>query len=82
MTALVHAARVERIDLHYQYPPFTGLQSPRDEPDGGDIYAPAGTRVRLRVHTDKPVGTGALSLATTPAGGSSRRSPSACSRGT
>ena len=26
--------------------------------DGGDIYAPAGTRVRLRVHTDKPIASG------------------------
>ena len=66
VTALV-PARVERIDLHYQYPAFTA-QSPRDEPDGGDIYAPAGTRVRLRVHTDKPVVTGALSLATNAGG--------------
>ena len=46
--------RVERIDLHYEYPPFTGLR-PRDEQNGGDIYAPAGTKVRLRVQTDKPI---------------------------
>lgn len=58
----VFPPRVARIDLRYQYPPFTGLQ-PRDEEDGGDIYAPAGTRVRLRIHTDKAVAAGDLALA-------------------
>jgi hypothetical protein len=60
VTALV-GARVERIDLRYEYPAFTA-QPPRDEADGGDIYAPAGTKVRLRVHTDKPISTGSLAL--------------------
>lgn len=62
VTALV-PARVERIDLRYEYPAFTS-QPPREQADGGDIYAPAGTRVRLRVHTDKPVAEGALALGT------------------
>lgn len=57
----VFPARVERIDLHYQYPAFTGLAA-REEEDGGDIYAPAGTRVRLRIHTDKTVAAGDLAL--------------------
>lgn len=52
---------VERIDLHYIYPPFAGL-APRDERDGGDIYAPSGTRVRVSIHTDKPVEHGELTL--------------------
>ena len=46
--------RVERIALHYVYPSFSGL-APRDEENGGDIYAPAGTRVRLTIRADKPV---------------------------
>jgi hypothetical protein len=58
VTALF-APRVRRIDLHYQYPAFTGL-SPREEQDGGDIYAPSGTRVRVRIHTDKPIKSGEL----------------------
>jgi hypothetical protein len=58
VTALV-APRVERIDLRYDYPAFANLP-PRDERDGGDIYAPAGTRVRVRVHTDKPIASGRL----------------------
>jgi hypothetical protein len=53
--------RVKRIDLHYTYPSFSGLQ-PRHEEDGGDIYAPAGTRVRVRIHTDKPVVSGQLAM--------------------
>jgi len=60
VTAL-HAPRVERIDLRYDYPAFTG-QAPREEADGGDIYAPEGTRVRVRVHTDKPIQAGELAL--------------------
>lgn len=53
--------RVERIDVRYVYPSFSGL-APRDEEDGGDIYAPAGTRVRLRIHADRAVASGDLSL--------------------
>jgi hypothetical protein len=53
--------RVERIDLRYVYPSFAGL-APRDEQDGGDIYAPAGTRVRLRIQTDKPIARGEITL--------------------
>ena len=53
--------RVTRIDVEYDYPPFTGLP-PRVEEDGGDVFAPAGTAARLVVHTDKPVVEGALLL--------------------
>lgn len=63
--------RVTRIDLHYTYPRFTGL-SPRREEDGGDIHAPAGTRVRLEIHTDKPIVRGTLTMgsgASAPLGG-------------
>ena len=38
--------RVERIDLRYEFPAALGMP-PRDEEDGGDIYGPAGTRVRV-----------------------------------
>ena len=55
------APRVRRVDVEYAYPPFTGLR-PRVEEDGGDIYAPAGTEVRLRVHADKTIAEGALLL--------------------
>jgi hypothetical protein len=60
VTAL-HPSRVQRIELHYDYPSFTGLKA-RSEADGGDVYGPAGTRVRLVVHTDKPVSTGSLAF--------------------
>ena len=60
VTALV-PPHVQRIDVHYDYPAFTRL-APRDETDGGDIYAPSGTRVRLRVRTDKPVASGRLTM--------------------
>ena len=53
--------RVESIDLHYDYPPFTGLAS-RDDRDGGDIYAPAGTRVRMRVRADRPIAAAHVAL--------------------
>ena len=53
--------RVQRIELHYDYPSFTGLK-PRDEHDGGDVYGPAGTRVRLVVHADKPIVQGKLAF--------------------
>ena len=53
--------RVRRIDLRYDYPDFSGL-APRSDDDGGDIYGPAGTRVRVRIHTDKPVTAGEIAL--------------------
>ncbi|MDQ3486219.1 MAG: hypothetical protein M3468_00630 [Acidobacteriota bacterium] len=53
--------RVQRIDIQYQYPAFSGLR-PRTEEDGGDVYAPAGTRVRLAIHVDKPVASGELTM--------------------
>ncbi len=62
---ILRPPRVSRIDLHYIYPSFAGLP-PRDEKDGGDIYAPAGTRVHLRVHADKPVAHGELALGKSP----------------
>jgi len=63
--ATVRPPRVERIDLHYVYPSFAGL-APRDEQDGGDIYAPEGTRVRLRIHADKSITQGELALGRSP----------------
>ncbi|HXW05704.1 MAG TPA: hypothetical protein VD833_10765 [Vicinamibacterales bacterium] len=53
--------RVRRIDLRYDYPGFTSLP-PREEENGGDIYGPRGTRVRVRVHTDGPVVSGELAM--------------------
>jgi hypothetical protein len=61
VTALV-PPRITRIDLRYEYPAFTGL-GPRQEEGAGDIYGPAGTRVQLLVHTDKPVAMGEIALA-------------------
>jgi hypothetical protein len=53
--------RIERIELRYEYPSFSGLR-PYSEDDGGDIYGPAGTRVTVRVHADKPVVAGAMMM--------------------
>ena len=61
VTAL-YPPRVRRIDVQYEYPAFSGL-APRTDEDAGDIYGPAGTRVRVRVHTDKPITAGQLALA-------------------
>jgi hypothetical protein len=61
VTAL-HPPRVRRIDVQYDYPAFAGL-APHTDENAGDVYGPAGTRVRLRVHTDKPIAAGQLALA-------------------
>jgi Domain of unknown function (DUF4175) len=59
--AVAHAPRVKRIDVEYTYP--AGLRlPPRTESDGGDIYAPPGTDVRVRVFTDRPAATGEMTL--------------------
>lgn len=59
--SVAHAPRVTRIDVDYVYPAALGLK-PRTEIDSGDIYAPAGTNVRLHVHTDRPTRSGQLAL--------------------
>ena len=51
--------RVERIDLSYHYPKFTGLAQ-REVADAGDVYAPKGTEVRIKVHANAPVAEGVL----------------------
>lgn len=45
---LLEPPRIARIDLSYVYPAFARM-APRTESDGGDIYAPEGSRVTLRV---------------------------------
>ncbi len=57
----VFPPRVSRIDVAYRYPAHTGLP-PRVEADGGDIHAPAGTRVTVSVRTSKAVDHGWLEL--------------------
>ena len=61
VTAL-NAPKVQSIDVSYTYPSFTRLP-PREDKDGGDVYAPAGTRVRLQIRADKPLAGGELRLA-------------------
>ncbi len=59
---LLEAPRVAQIDLAYTYPEYTRLP-PRTETDGGDVYAPDGSRVTLRVTprtTTAPVASAAL----------------------
>ena len=57
--------RVQRIDLRYEFPSYTHLP-PRNEEDGGDIYAPAGTQVHVTVHASGPAAAGQLNLSTGP----------------
>ena len=53
--------RIEAIDLSYRYPAWSGLQA-REERDGGDVYGPEGTSVRMQVRFDKPAREAALVL--------------------
>jgi hypothetical protein len=59
---VIRPVKVTRIDLAYDYPDGVGL-APHTEADGGDIFAPAGTKVRLTVTTDKSVTSGRLTTA-------------------
>ena len=60
--SVVRPPRVERIDVHYEFPRGLGLE-PRTDEDSGDIYGPAGTKVSLSVNADKPIASAALVLA-------------------
>ncbi len=52
---------VERIDLEYRYPAYSGLGVERVS-DGGDIAALIGTRVTVQIKTTLPVRGGRLTL--------------------
>ncbi|MEO7133203.1 MAG: DUF4175 family protein, partial [Vicinamibacterales bacterium] len=58
---VIRPVHVSQIDVKYNYAPGLGLESHTEE-DGGDIYAPSGTRVQLTITTDKPVARGQLRL--------------------
>ncbi|HYB95597.1 MAG TPA: DUF4175 family protein [Vicinamibacterales bacterium] len=58
---VIRPVRIARIDVSYDYAPEAGLK-PHTEHDGGDIFAPAGTKVRLTITADKPVAAGAVTL--------------------
>lgn len=60
--AVARPPRVTRIDVEYTFPQGLNLP-PHTEEDSGDIYAPAGTAVRVKIHTDRPVASGHLALA-------------------
>src|SRR5262249_43964654 len=53
--------RVVSIDVDYVYPAALSVPS-RTETDAGDVYAPAGTEVKVHVHAAQPVASGRLSL--------------------
>jgi hypothetical protein len=61
MVEVIRPVKVSRIDLKYNYAPGIGLESHVEE-DGGDIFAPAGTKVQLTITADKPVARGQLTL--------------------
>ena len=53
--------QLRRIDLVYHFPGYTGRE-PERVSDGGDILAPRGTRVEVRVHADDAGAGGRLVL--------------------
>jgi len=59
--SVADVARVQRIDLKYRFPAYTGLPE-RLEPDSGDVRAVKGTQVEFTVHTDIPADAGDLLL--------------------
>ena len=56
---VVRPVKITQIDVTYQYQPGLGLESHTEE-DGGDVFAPSGTKVQLKITTDKPVSNGEL----------------------
>lgn len=58
---VIRPVRVTRIDVTYDYPEGVGLES-HTEQGGGDIFAPAGTKVRLQITADKTIARGQVTL--------------------
>jgi hypothetical protein len=59
---VIRPVKVSRIDVKYEYAPGLGLE-PHTDHDGGDIYAPAGTKIQLTITADKSVANGQVKLA-------------------
>jgi hypothetical protein len=59
---VVRAPRVTRVDVEYSYAAALRMP-PRLEEDTGDIYAPPGTDVRIRVRTEGDAATGTMAIA-------------------
>lgn len=59
--AVFDEPQVERIDVTYHYPAYTGFP-PKTEEDKGDITAPVGTSVTLTITTSKPIRSGELAF--------------------
>ena len=53
---------VQRVDLTYVYPAYTGMAELLEENSPGDIRAPVGTAVRLIVQADRPVQGGGIEV--------------------
>ena len=62
VTALVGARVARNRFPRYEYPAFAKLP-PHEQRDAGDIYAPAGTKVRVRVTPTKPIAAGQMMFA-------------------
>jgi hypothetical protein len=58
---VVELPYVERLELEYRFPPYTGLP-PQKVPDGGDIAVLKGTEVIVRVRPTMPTPGGRLVL--------------------
>jgi len=58
---VIRPVKISSIDVRYDYAKGIGLE-PHTEQDGGDIFAPAGTKVQLTINTDKEVANGQLRL--------------------
>ena len=58
---VIRPVKISSIDVSYAYPSGIGLE-PHTEKDGGDVFAPAGTKVQLTINTDKAVANGQLRL--------------------
>jgi hypothetical protein len=53
---------IERLDVTYSYPAYTGLAERTEAACAGDVRAPVGTTVRFRVVPDRPVARGRIEV--------------------
>ena len=61
LLTVIEAPYVERVELEYHFPAYTGLE-PQTIEDGGDIAVLTGTEVRLRVFSTMATPGGHVAL--------------------
>jgi hypothetical protein len=62
LVTVLHKPAVQRFHVRYTYPPYTGLPPRETQSVSGEIEAPAGTEVSLRIEATEPLDAATITI--------------------